>query len=255
MRRSCTSCRGRRLCEGTGKIVDGVFPGRRRAFGINTDQRTTAVQDEGEWRRTAEQGVERFMAKWIPAEKFRAGLRHAVCSMPERKGKDQSEDSPKQMDSCLFTRRSLLATRGANLYPPGVWFADRCHIVFLWCYVCFVFVSFSSFAFTEAAALRLVVLRSSICMRPDNHTQLPNTCLCSFCCHFCFFLFLFLWRCHVFRIFLNRYRFSRCMEITSYVFSFQMVFFYLMTMGWIFDISLLCDNSINQSIVQLTKLM
>ena len=52
-----------------------------RAFGINADQRTTAAQDGGEWRRTAEQGVEHFMAKWIGAEKARAGLRHAqVCT-------------------------------------------------------------------------------------------------------------------------------------------------------------------------------
>ena len=34
-----------------------------RAFGINTDQWTTAAQDEGEWRRTAKQGAERFMAE------------------------------------------------------------------------------------------------------------------------------------------------------------------------------------------------
>ena len=39
---------------------------------------TTAAQDEGEWRRTAEQGAEHFMAKWIAAEKDEAGLRHAV---------------------------------------------------------------------------------------------------------------------------------------------------------------------------------
>ena len=49
-----------------------------RAFGINADQLTTAAQDEGEWRRTAEQGAEHFMAKWIAAEKAGAGLRHAV---------------------------------------------------------------------------------------------------------------------------------------------------------------------------------
>ena len=49
-----------------------------RAFGINADQWTTAVQDEGEWRRTAEQGAEHFMVKWIAAEKAKAGLRHAV---------------------------------------------------------------------------------------------------------------------------------------------------------------------------------
>ena len=51
-----------------------------RAFGINADQWTTAAQDEGEWRRTAEQEAEHFMAKWIAAEKAKAGLRHAaVC--------------------------------------------------------------------------------------------------------------------------------------------------------------------------------
>ena len=49
-----------------------------RAFGINADQWMTAAQDEVEWRRTAEQGVEHFMAKWIAAEKTKARLRHAV---------------------------------------------------------------------------------------------------------------------------------------------------------------------------------
>ena len=46
-----------------------------RAFGINADQWTTAAQDEEEWRRTAEQGAEHFVAKLIAAEKTRAGLR------------------------------------------------------------------------------------------------------------------------------------------------------------------------------------
>ena len=49
-----------------------------RVFGINADQWTTAAQDEGEWRKTAEQGAGRFMAKWIAAEKVSAELRHAV---------------------------------------------------------------------------------------------------------------------------------------------------------------------------------
>ena len=48
------------------------------SFGINADPWTTAAQDEGEWRRTAEQGAEHFMAKWIAEEKNKAGLRHAV---------------------------------------------------------------------------------------------------------------------------------------------------------------------------------
>ena len=52
----------------------GCFPDDLRAFGINANQWTAAAQ----WRRTAEHGAERFMAKLIAAEKIRAGLRHAV---------------------------------------------------------------------------------------------------------------------------------------------------------------------------------
>ena len=56
----------------------GCFMEDLRAFGINADQWTIAAQDEGEWRRTAEQGADYFMAKWIAAEKTKAGLRYAV---------------------------------------------------------------------------------------------------------------------------------------------------------------------------------
>ena len=69
---------GRALRRGPGRRVDGVFPDDLGAFGINADQWTTAAQDGGEWCRTAKQGVGRFMAKLIAAEKARAGLRHAV---------------------------------------------------------------------------------------------------------------------------------------------------------------------------------
>ena len=41
-----------------------------RAFGINADQWATVAQDEGEWRKTEEQGVERFLVKLIAAEKL-----------------------------------------------------------------------------------------------------------------------------------------------------------------------------------------
>ena len=57
----------------------GCFLDDLRAFGINADQWTTAAQDEGEWWcRTAEQGAEHFMAKWIAAEKAKARLQHTV---------------------------------------------------------------------------------------------------------------------------------------------------------------------------------
>ena len=54
---------GRGQCRGPGKRVVGCFLDDLRAFGINADQWTTAAQDEGEWRRTAEQGAGHFMAK------------------------------------------------------------------------------------------------------------------------------------------------------------------------------------------------
>ena len=63
---------------GKNKSGWGCFLDDLRDFGINAKQWTTAAQDEGEWRMTAEQGAERFMAKWIAAEKARAGLRQAV---------------------------------------------------------------------------------------------------------------------------------------------------------------------------------
>ena len=56
---------------GQGKEWRGCFLDDLRAFGINADQWTTAAQDEGEWRRTAERVAEHFMAKWIAAEKPR----------------------------------------------------------------------------------------------------------------------------------------------------------------------------------------
>ena len=57
-----------------------------RAFGINVDQGTTAAQDEGEWRKTAAQGAECFMAKWIAAKEAKDGLRHAVVVCPNLTG-------------------------------------------------------------------------------------------------------------------------------------------------------------------------
>ena len=69
---------GRGLCGGQEKEWMGCFLDDLRAFGISADHWMTAVQDEGEWRRTAEQGAEHVMAEWVVAEKARAGLRHAV---------------------------------------------------------------------------------------------------------------------------------------------------------------------------------
>ena len=64
--------------RGQGKELMGCFLDDLRAIGINTDQWTTVAQDEGEWRRTVDQGAEHFMAKLIAAAKAKAGIRHAV---------------------------------------------------------------------------------------------------------------------------------------------------------------------------------
>ena len=72
--------RGAGCVGGQEKEWIGCFRDDLRAFGINADQWTTAAQDEGERRRTAEEGAEHFMAKWIVAGKNKAGLGHAaVC--------------------------------------------------------------------------------------------------------------------------------------------------------------------------------
>ena len=72
---------GRGLCGGARTRVDGVFPGRPQSFRHQRRPVHTAAQDEGKWRRTAEQGAKKFMAKWIAADKARAGLRHAVLCL------------------------------------------------------------------------------------------------------------------------------------------------------------------------------
>ena len=51
-----------------------------RVFGIDPDKWTIAAQDEVEWHRTAKQGAELFVTKWIAASRARAALRHAVVS-------------------------------------------------------------------------------------------------------------------------------------------------------------------------------
>ena len=114
----------------------------------------------------------------------------------------------------------------------------RCHDVFLWGYVCFVLLRFRLYYafFVEAAAVRSIVLR---------YASAPIATRV----FFYLFIFFFLWRYRFFRVFFVPFPLSLCMESTYYVLSFRMVFFYLVTTGWIFYISL-CKNSINQSINQ-----
>ena len=125
-----------------------------RAFGINADQGTTAGQDEEEWRKTAEQGAEHFLAKWIVAEKSKAGLRHATaCLNVWGRTKERKASGLGLIRSHLLTSHKWreLVSSGRLLC--------RCHGVFIWCSVCYVLLHFRLYAFVEAAALRSIVLR------------------------------------------------------------------------------------------------
>ena len=77
-------------------------------------------------------------------------------------------------------------------------------------------------------------------MRLDRHTQLPNNCVLFRSC----FLFLF------FRVFLYHYRFHLDGEYAVRIF-LPDVFFYLVTTGCIFNISL-CENSIHNQSLRMT---
>ena len=75
-----------------------------RAFDIKTDQWTIAAQDEGGWLRTAKQGAERFMAKWIAAERARAALRHAkTCPNVTGRTKERVAQSKRARTGLLAT--------------------------------------------------------------------------------------------------------------------------------------------------------
>ena len=100
----------------------GCFLDDLRAFGINADQWTTAAQDEGEWRRTAERGAEHFMAKCIAAEN-RARLRHAVvCPNVTRRTKERKAQSKRAragslalVDKPQVTRTRILRAFGLQM--------------------------------------------------------------------------------------------------------------------------------------------
>ena len=61
--------------------------------------------------------------------------------MPERDGKNQGEDSLKQASSCWFARHSLTSHNLRELVSSRR-LVCRCHIVFLMCYVCYVYFAF-----------------------------------------------------------------------------------------------------------------
>ena len=112
-----------------------------RAFGINADQWTTAAQDEGEWRRTAEQGAEHFMAKWIVAEKIKAELRHAVVC-PNVTGRTKKTTRLNKASGLVLVRSPLLTSHKWREHVSPGRLVCRCHGVFSLVLRLFCFASF-----------------------------------------------------------------------------------------------------------------
>ena len=69
---------GRERRGGPGKRVDGVFPGRPQSFRHQRRPVDDRSPGRGEIAQDDRRRGGKFMAKWITAEKARAGLRHAV---------------------------------------------------------------------------------------------------------------------------------------------------------------------------------
>ena len=160
---------GRGLCGGVVKRVDGVFPGRPQSLRLQRLSVDDCSPGRGGMAQDSGTRGGTFRGEMDRCRESQAWTT-ACSSMPECDGKNQGEDSPKQAGSCWFARHSSLATSGANLYPPG-----ECRVVFFWRFVCFVLFCFF-------------------------------TTVCVFF-RFCFLIFLFLWRCRFFRVFLYHYRF------------------------------------------------
>ena len=125
---------GRGLCGGPGKRVDRVLTGR---FRHQRADQWTMLPGRGGMAQNGGTRGERFYGEMDHCRESQ-GWTTACSRMPERDGKDQGEDRPKQAGSFGFDRPCCLATSGANLFPPGVWrLVCRCHDVFFWCYICF----------------------------------------------------------------------------------------------------------------------
>ena len=90
---------------GLGKIVDGVSPGRSQSFRYQRRPMDDCSSGQGGM---AQDGGTRGGTSHGDMNRCREsqGWTTACSSMPERDGKDQGQDSPKQACSCWFARHS-----------------------------------------------------------------------------------------------------------------------------------------------------
>ena len=117
----------------------GCFLDDLRAFGINADQWTTVAQDEEEWRRTAEQGTDHFMEKWIAAAKAKVGLRHSVlCPNLTGRAKERIAQSKRARAGSLAIVDQPQVARACTLRAFGLQMS--CCLSLVLRLFCFVFI-------------------------------------------------------------------------------------------------------------------
>ena len=95
---------GRGLCEGPGKRVDEVLPGRLQSFWHQ--RRPVDACSPGQGGMAQNRGTRggTFHGEINRCSRGSQGWTMACKRMPKRDGKDQGEDSPKQAGSCWFAR-------------------------------------------------------------------------------------------------------------------------------------------------------
>ena len=143
------------LCGWSGKNVDGVFPGRpesfrrqRRPVGDSSPGRGWMAQNGGTRGGTFHREMHR-------SKKARTGLQHAViCPIVTGRTKVNLAQS-----GLVLVRSPLLTSHKWRELVSSGRLVCRYHEVFLWCYLCLVYLCFRLYAFVEATAFRSIVLQ------------------------------------------------------------------------------------------------
>ena len=94
---------GRGLCGGPRKSVDRVFPGRPQSFRRQPRPVDDCSPGRGGMAQNGRKMGETFQCEMDRCRESQ-GWTTACSGMPERDGKDQGEDSPRQAGSCWFAR-------------------------------------------------------------------------------------------------------------------------------------------------------
>ena len=92
---------GRGLCRGPGKIVDRLFPGRPQSFRHQRRPVDDCSPGRGGMAQNGRTRGGTFHGK-MDRCRNNQGWTTACSGIPERDGKNQGEDSPKQAGSCWF---------------------------------------------------------------------------------------------------------------------------------------------------------